>query len=126
MAITLRTVLACLLLSLPGVATASSWCLVFDAEEECRFITADACYKASNEVGGYCKPSPYGLGMSGIAPYCVITDTERRCTYYDQQQCLARAVEEGGGCVPNTELDQARRAKELEEQLGCIPRLMDC
>jgi len=114
-----RTLLAFVLLVAPGLAAAAPWCLVLDAEEVCRWPTAEDCYQASNQVGGYCKPNPRQLGMLGTAPYCVITASERRCTYYSQRQCIDIAMDSNGGCVRNTEADLERRALGLEPDPGC-------
>ncbi|MEE4185849.1 MAG: hypothetical protein V2J12_08790 [Gammaproteobacteria bacterium] len=122
----IRPLFTALLLLAPAFAAAEPWCLVLDAQENCRWLTAEDCYNASNQVGGYCKPNPRERGITGIAPYCVITADQRRCTYRSQRRCLDVAVAVSGGCVRNTELDLARRARGEERDLGCVPGDLEC
>lgn len=110
----------------PIAAQAGPWCLVRDAVENCRFLTADQCYQFSNREGGYCKPNPRELGVVGRAPFCVLTAGEKRCTFYSRTGCLRQAMAVEGGCVRNTELDLARRARGEAAMAGCIPGTPDC
>ena len=114
------------LLTAPGAAFAEPWCLVSDAKENCKFLTADECYQQSNRRGGYCKPNPREVGVLGYAPYCVITGDSKRCSYRSRAQCLLQARQSNGGCVRNTELDLARRAAGQARAVGCSPTDVTC
>lgn len=115
-----------ILFLLPGAAVAGPWCLVLDATENCRFITAEECYRQSNFSGGYCKPNPRERGIVGQAPFCVITESERKCAYRSQNRCLMVAMEQNGGCVRNFELDLRRASRGADRVTDCAPGDSSC
>ena len=108
------------LLCFSGAALAGPWCIVRDAQENCRYFEAEECYRDANLGGGYCKPNPRELGAKGAAPYCLVSDGGRICKYRARGLCLADARKRNGGCVRNTELDLARRALGEARVTGCF------
>lgn len=94
---------------MPGVCLAQAfagrgnWCLVLDEVENCTFNTADACYAAAYDRGGYCKENARKSRVSGTLPWCVISESGRDCNYYIQETCVNQARTAQGGCVQNTE-----------------------
>ena len=91
---------------LPGVALAGPWCHHLDEDIICRHMTADACYEAAGQLGGYCMPNAQERGIRGDLPYCLVTGAYRRCTFISYRRCQTaqnRYPPGTAGCVENTE-----------------------
>lgn len=116
----IKNLLVVALFAFSSAAVAEPWCLVRDTKENCRYYTAEECYRDSNRGGGYCKPNPRELGVKGNAPYCVISAGSKVCKYRSRGRCLSDARRISGGCVRNTELDLARRAVGEQRAQGCL------
>lgn len=108
------------ILMFPAVSLAGPWCQVTESVENCRFNTADACYKSLRSLGGYCRPNYKEAGVSGNARWCVVTATSKSCVHRFKSRCDndARRRGDGAGCVENIELalQNSKLRKGFEQQ----------
>ena len=106
------------LLMFPAVSLAGQWCQVTETVENCRFNTADACYKSLRSLGGYCRPNYKEAGVRGNARWCVVTATSKDCIHRFRSRCLNDARRKGAqaGCVENIEL--ALQNSKLRKEFG--------
>jgi hypothetical protein len=129
----MRRVILFLLLTcpLPALAGGNDWCLVINAVEQCRFISADECYRDTDSIRGSCRMNFKKLGDGtedpGESRYCLVTSHSRVCAYRGKASCLTAAVKVKGGCVENVNLymDKARSRRFGFDDFGIEGELED-